>query len=149
MLRVEKLGVAGTETEELGIESIGIRDDRVRLHVARVRQETGIDPGFEKFLVGEERDRLHTVPQIAPERGRIRCTGKPACHADDGDVACGCRISGIRRFAGRLSRLGTRCLRADRQRLIANCRQLEHLDEAGDRIAEALFEQPMHPGETK
>ena len=86
MLRVEQFRLARREVEEVGIKLVSLRNDRVGLHVARVRKQRGIDAGVDEFLVGEECDRLHAIAKIPPEGIRARRTWKPAGHTDDGDV---------------------------------------------------------------
>ena len=85
MLRVHDLGLTRAQAEKSRVEQLGALQHAPRPHVPRVAQERRVDPRRRELLVAEERDRLHPVPQVAPELLQVLRARHAAGHPHDGD----------------------------------------------------------------
>ena len=87
LLRIHQQRLAATEAEERRVEHLDALDDTARLDVGTLLQHRRIEIGRVDVLIGELRDRLGAVTDVAPERLQVSRAGKPSHHSDDGDAA--------------------------------------------------------------
>ncbi len=85
LLRIELLGLARREAEELRVEAVEPVERHARLHIVRIAaQRLGHAQGLE-FRVRIGPDGVQAIADALPEGLDIRRAGKPPRHADDRD----------------------------------------------------------------
>ena len=83
LLRVEALGLARAEAEEVRVEQLETVEHASGGDEVGVEKRVQVDARAFELVNGERTDRLDAVAEVHPELGQVGCSGKPAAHPDD------------------------------------------------------------------
>lgn len=89
MLGIHDLGFARWDAKEFGIKTRDVGQSRRFADIVRIGDEGRFDARPRKLIGGERIDRFDPIDQQLPEFFETFGAGKPACHADQCDVAVG------------------------------------------------------------
>jgi hypothetical protein len=145
LLRVDHLGLAGGDAEELRVEAVDVFQHAVGRHVVGSVGQLGRHAGGKQLFAREECDTVASGAEVAPELLDALRLRKTSGHADDRDGAIGDASRRDRRALGRWG---------DRERVFVDERglaadggipeQFQHGDLGARFGADALLETHEH-----
>ncbi|MNV39519.1 hypothetical protein D3C71_1311020 [compost metagenome] len=85
LLRIQHFGLAGSETEEPGVELIQVIQEHAPLHVVPGLKLLAAHASGQQFFVVELAQGFMASCEIPPECFNVVRIGEASCHANDGN----------------------------------------------------------------